>query len=65
MNYNNAQTEYLINRLRDYSEQNYPGQTGNDIRVPKDLIRAVANRLESLSQYSDDDYEQITHFFRD
>ena len=56
----------LINNLRRYGSTGHPGRMGTACVVNKEFLNEVADRLEALVFTSDsDDFEPITHFFKD
>lgn len=56
----------LIDLLREHSRTGHPGKMGNECVVDKSLLNEVADRLEALAfAPTDDDFEPITHFFKD
>lgn len=56
----------LVELLRAYGRTGHPGKMGHECVVEKSLLNEVADRLEALAfAQSDDDFEPITHFFKD
>lgn len=56
----------LIELLREYGRTGCSGRMGNECVVEKSFLNEVADRLEELAfAPSDDDFEPITHFFKD
>jgi len=56
----------LIELLRAYGRTGHPGKMGYECVVEKSFLNEVADRLEALVfAPSDDDFEPITHFFKD
>lgn len=56
----------LVELLRAYGRTGHPGKMGYECVVEKSLLNEVADRLEALAfAQSDDDFEPITHSFKD
>lgn len=56
----------LLELLRDYTRIEHPGGMGYACVVEKDFLTEVADRFEVLAfAPTVDDFEPITHFFKD
>lgn len=56
----------IVETLRRYAKVGHPGKMGNECMVDKEFLNEVADRFETLAFAStDDDFEPITHFFKD
>jgi len=56
----------LLELLRNYARTGHPGKMGCECMVEKAFLIEVADRFEALAfAPTDDDFEPITHFFKD
>lgn len=56
----------LLEILRKYARVGHPGKIGYECIVDKAFLNEVADRFEVLAfAPTDDDFEPITHFFKD
>lgn len=56
----------LLWLLRNYARTEHPGKMGHECVVEKAFLNEVADRFETLAfAITDDDFEPITHFFKD
>lgn len=56
----------LLEILRKYARVGHPGKMGYECIVDKAFLNEVADRFEVLAfAPTDDDFEPITHFFKD
>ena len=56
----------LLELLREYARVGHPGKMGHECMVDKAFLSEVADRFETLAfAVTDDDFEPITHFFKD
>ena len=56
----------LLELLRNYARTGHPGKMGRECMVEKAFLIEVADRFEALAfAPTDDDFEPVTHFFKD
>lgn len=56
----------LLELLGNYARTGHPGKMGCECMVEKAFLIEVADRFEALAfAPTDDDFEPITHFFKD
>lgn len=56
----------LLELLRNYARTGHSGKMGHECVVEKAFLNEVADRFGALAfAPTDDDFEPITHFFKD